>query len=120
MLQFPSSHAQDIARLDEITDAIATLEHERTLILSLPATIHHLPKDIRIHYVQIDNGPVISPCKLRATTLSIGLPAGTPYTIKGVWGCSHSRSQPMSSSMRVHITIDQWTSYVVAGKDLLP
>lgn len=117
MLQFYDPQQRDIARLDEISATIASLEQERQSILSLPPTIHHLPKDIRIHYVALNT---TSPCNLRATYCSTALRAGTPYTIKGVWGCSHSRSQPMSQSMRVHITVDQWTSYVVAGKDLLP
>lgn len=116
---FNAQTQTEIQRLDQINATIRELEQERDAILTLPPTTHYTPRNIYIHYVPI-NSTSPSPCKLRANPFTTPLPQGTPYTIKGVWGCSPHRRAPMSNTMRVHISIDSWDDYVVAGKDLLP
>lgn len=82
-----------------------------------------LPRDIYVHYVR----PAATShnqgmCQLRAESIGDSrrrrLKAGTPYTLRGVMGCSPAHSHTFD--LRCQIDLDGWETHIVSGRDLLP
>lgn len=82
-----------------------------------PRLAPRTPRKIHLHYVPIpiDTSPA-NPCR-RLKAESHIIPEGTPYTLRGAWGCS-APHQP-DVDLMVTIALGGWETHVVAGKDLL-